>query len=183
MAEEPIIQDAPQDQIGLFIDGRHLYEAAVATKIKIDYKKLLGLYQAEGKVVCAYYYNAVLPEPDTPTGWPLFDWLDCNGYITRIKQARTFIDHKGIRQVKNGLTADIVHDMLVMAPDLTHIVLYSGQSDLCQVVDTVRRKRVRVTVVSTESMIAVALRLRADRYIDLIELAPLITRIIPDGMV
>jgi uncharacterized LabA/DUF88 family protein len=180
MVDEHIVRSVPHERIGLFIDGPHLFEAAQALNIYIDYAKLLGLYQAEGHVVRAFYYNTVLPERDNTACWKLYEWLDYNGYTTLIKQAREFIADNGVRRVKNGLEIDMAVDMVEMAPYLDHAVLFSGLGDLRRVVETLQRKGVRVTVVSTirspTPMAAWELRRRADRYQDLFNLAPLIAR-------
>jgi uncharacterized LabA/DUF88 family protein len=176
-----------RERIGLFIDGWHLFEAACALKLQIDYGKLLHYFQARGHVVRAFYYNASLPGPEGARGKALYRWLDCHGYTITIKEARSFIDNKGIRRVKNHLEVDMVVDMIEMAPYLDHIVLFSGLGDLGRAVETVQRKGARVTVVSTvrtaAPMAAWSLRHLADRFDDLADLAPLIARMPTDTVI
>ena len=180
MVDEHLVRYIPRERIGLFIDGVHLLEAARALNVFIDYGKLLAHYQAWGQVVRAFYYNAILPGRDNTACRKLYEWLDYNGFTTAIKQAKEFIDDHGGRRVKNGLEIDMALDMIEMAPYLDHVVLFSGLGDLRRPVETLQRKGVRVTVVSTihspTPMAAGELRRQADRFDDLFDLAPLFAR-------
>ncbi|MGB8842808.1 MAG: NYN domain-containing protein [Aliidongia sp.] len=185
MMEDDPSHSCSRERIGLFIDGWHLFEAACALRLQIDYGKLLRYFQARGHVARAFYYNASLPGPEGARGKALFCWLRCHGYEILIKEAKPFTDDKGIRRVKNHLEIDMVHDMIEMAPDLDHIVLFSGLGDFSRVVETMQRKGARVTVVSTvrtrAPMAAWSLRQVADCFEDLFYLAPLIARM-PNAM-
>ena len=65
-------------------------------------------------------------------------------------------------------------------PRLDHVVIFSGDGDLRRLVESVQRRGVRVTVISTirtqPAMIADDLRRQADAFIDLADLAEHITR-------
>jgi uncharacterized LabA/DUF88 family protein len=183
MIEHDTKHSLSRERIGLFIDGRHLFEAACALGVHIDYRKFLCHFQTQGDVNEVYYYNTVLLGPDGERGRRLFNWLAHNGYTTRLKLAKCFTDENGIRHVKNCLTGDIVFDMLETAPYLDRLVLVSGHGDLSRTIDGVQRKGKRVTVVSTMQgpapMAAFELYRRADRFDDLSDLVPLIARISP----
>jgi NYN domain len=56
------------------------------------------------------------------------------------------------------------------------MVLFSGDGDFRSLVEAVQRRGVRVTVVSTISMIADELRRQADVFVDIVELQPKIGR-------
>jgi uncharacterized LabA/DUF88 family protein len=75
---------------------------------------------------------------------------------------------------------DIVLDMIESASQLDRIVLFSGLGDFGRVVEAVQRKGARVTIVSTihtpTVTVARELRHRADRFDDLLDLVPQITR-------
>jgi uncharacterized LabA/DUF88 family protein len=70
--------------------------------------------------------------------------------------------------------------MLELADRLDHVVLFSGDSDFRRLIEAVQRKGVRVSVVSSirtsPPMVADELRRQADQFLDLIDLAPEITR-------
>src|SRR5260221_48891 len=50
----------PEERIGLFIDGSNLYSAARSLGFDIDYKRLLDLFGAKGRLIRAFYYTALL---------------------------------------------------------------------------------------------------------------------------
>ncbi len=66
---------------------------------------------------------------------------------------------------------ELAIDMMGMADHVRHMVLFSGDGDFRRLVESVQRKGVRVTVVSstqtTPSMIADELRRQADTFIEL----------------
>jgi len=47
----------PEERIGLFIDGSNLYAAARALGFDIDYKRLLDLFGAKGRLIRALAAN------------------------------------------------------------------------------------------------------------------------------
>ena len=75
---------------------------------------------------------------------------------------------------------ELAVDAMTMAEHLDHMVLFSGDGDFRSLVETVQRKGVHVSVVSTIAttppMIADELRRQADEFIDLVHLAGKIGR-------
>ena len=75
---------------------------------------------------------------------------------------------------------EIATDLLELAPHLDHVVLFSGNGDFRRVVEAVKAKGVRVTVISTvkssPQVIGDELRREADVFIDLEEMASLVAR-------
>jgi len=161
----------PLERFAIFIDGANLYAAARGLGFEIDYKKLLQHFSAEGRLIRALYYTALLEDQDYSPIRPLIDWLDYNGYTMITKPAKTFTDASGNRRIKGNMDIEIAVDMLKMAPGLDHIILFSGDGDFRCLVEAVQRQAKRVTVVSTlqsnPPMIADELRRQADIFIDL----------------
>ncbi len=174
----------PEESIALFIDGSNLYAAAKAVGFDIDYKRLLDHFAAKGRLIRAFYYTALIDDQEYSPIRPLVDWLDYNGYTMVTKPAKEFTDSTGRRKIKGNMDIEIAIDMMEMAETVDHIVLFSGDGDFRRLVDAVQRKGVRVTVVSTvrstPPMAADELRRQADNFIELQELAPTISRNIPD---
>ncbi|MDX2238059.1 MAG: NYN domain-containing protein [Hyphomonadaceae bacterium] len=170
----------PDERIALFIDGANLYSAARGLAFDIDYKKLLDEFRRAGRFIRANYYTAIVEDQDFSPIRPLVDWLDYNGFTVVTKPAREFTDQMGRRRFKGDMDVDIAVDMLEAAAWCDHVFLFSGDGDFVSLVLALRRKGVRVTVVSTTRsnppMIADELRRQADSFIDLTELAPLIGR-------
>ncbi len=169
-----------QERIALFIDGSNLYAAARALGFEIDYKSLLEVFAAKGRLIRAFYYTALLEDQEYSPIRPLVDWLDYNGYTLVTKPTKEFTDAAGRRKIKGNMDIELAIDVMEMAPHLDHIVLFSGDGDFRRLVEAVQRKGVRVSVVSTvvsnPPMVADELRRQADCFIELQELAPKISR-------
>ncbi|MAJ08523.1 NYN domain-containing protein [Ponticaulis sp.] len=168
------------ERVALFIDGANLYSAAKTVGVEIDYRKLLEEFRKRGRLIRAYYFTALVENDDYSPIRPLVDWLQYNGFNVITKSAREFTDRDGRRRVKGDMDVEITVDMMNLANHLDHIVLFSGDGDLTRVVQAVKDKGVRVSVVSTvktqPAMISDDLRRAADTFIDLTDLAKLIGR-------
>ncbi len=166
----------PGERIALFIDGANLYSAARALNADLDFRKLLDLYRANGVLVRAHYYTAVVEGEEFSPLKPLVDWLDYNGFSVVTKPAKRFTDAEGRSRTKGNMDIEIAVDMLELAPRLDHAVLFSGDGDFRRLVAAVQAKGVRVTVVSTlksqPPQIADELRRQADAFVELADLLP-----------
>ena len=171
----------PEERIGLFIDGSNLYAAARALAFDIDYKRLLDYFSAQGRLIRAFYYTALMEEQEYSPIRPLVDWLDYNGYTMVTKPTKEFTDSQGRRKIKGNMDIELAIDVMEMAERLDHIVIFSGDGDFRRLVEAVQRKGVRVTVVSTvrsqPPMVADELRRQADYFMELQDLQPVIARI------
>jgi uncharacterized LabA/DUF88 family protein len=170
----------PQDRLALFIDGANLYAAARSLGFDIDYKRLLELFAKNGRLIRAFYYTALIEDQEYSPIRPLIDWLDYNGYTMVTKPTKEFTDATGRRKIKGNMDIELAIDVMEMAAHLDHIVLFSGDGDFRRLVEAVQRKGVRVTVVSTvrsqPPMVADELRRQADIFIELQDIAPMISR-------
>jgi uncharacterized LabA/DUF88 family protein len=105
---------------------------------------------------------------------PLVDWLDYNGYTMVTKTAREFTDALGKKRFRGSTDIELVVDMMLIAPRVDHIVLFTGNGDFRRAIEAVQAMGVRVTVVSTVKstppMASDDLRRQADRFIDLNDL-------------
>jgi uncharacterized LabA/DUF88 family protein len=170
----------PQERVGLFIDGSNLYAAARALGFDIDYKRLLDLFAARGRLIRAFYYTALMEDQEYSPIRPLVDWLDYNGYTMVTKPTKEFTDAAGRRKIKGNMDIELAIDVMEMAPYLDHVVLFSGDGDFRRLVEAVQRKGLRVTVVSTvrsqPPMVADELRRQADIFVELQDLEDHIAR-------
>ena len=170
-----------QERIALFIDGANLYAAARGLGFDIDYKRLLEMFASKGRLIRAFYYTAVIEDQEYSPLRPLVDWLDYNGYTMVTKPTKEYTDAMGRRKIKGNMDIELAIDMLEMAQYLDHAVLFSGDGDFRRLVEAVQRRGVRVSVVSTlrsqPPMVADDLRRQADRFIDLLDLAPQVMRV------
>ncbi len=170
----------PQDRIALFIDGANLYAAARQLGFEIDYRKLLEVFGAKGRLTRAFYYTALLDDQEYSPIRPLVDWLDYNGYTVVTKSAKEFTDPEGRRRIKGNMDMELAIDMMEMADRLDHVILFSGDGDFRVLLEAVQRKGLRATVVSSlrtqPPMVADELRRQADEFIELRDLAAQIAR-------
>jgi uncharacterized LabA/DUF88 family protein len=168
------------ERVALFIDGANLYSAARSLGFDIDYRRLLTVFNQQGRVIRAYYYTALVEDQEFLPIRPLIDWLDYNGYAMITKPTKEFTDAMGRRKIKGNMDIELAIDMLEMAEHLDHVILFSGDGDFRRLVEAVQRRGLRVSVVSTikssPPMVADELRRQADHFIELNDLAPLIGR-------
>ena len=169
-----------QERVALFIDGVNNHSAARALGFDVDYQGLLSLFREKGRLVRAFYYTALIDDQEHLAIRPLIDWLDYNGYTVITKPAKQFTDPMGRRKIKGNMDLELAVDMLEMAGNLDHVILFSGDGDFRHLVEAVQRKGVRVSVVSTikssPPMVADELRRQADEFIELSDLVPMIAR-------
>ena len=161
----------PEERVALFIDGSNLYAAARALNFDIDYKRLLAVFSGKCRLVRAFYYTAMVEDQEYSPIRPLVDWLDYNGYTMVTKPTKEFTDSAGRRKIKGNMDIELAVDVMEMADKLDHIVLFSGDGDFRALVDSVQRKGLRVSVVSTvrsqPPMVADELRRQADIFVEL----------------
>lgn len=171
----------PNERIALFIDGSNLYAAAKGLDFDIDYKRLLNYFANQGRMIRAYYFTALLEDQEYSPIRPLVDWLDYNGYTMVTKPAKEFTDPSGRKKIKGNMDIELAVDLMEIADSIDHAVIFSGDGDFRRLVETVQRKGLRVTVVSTmhskPPMIADELRRQADVFIELADLRDDIQRI------
>src|ERR1041385_3705344 len=178
------MMSAQVEKTALFIDGANLYATAKSLGFDVDYKRLLREFQSRGNLLRAFYYTAVIEDQEYSSIRPLIDWLDYNGYTVVTKATKEFVDQNtGRRKVKGSMDIELAVDAMELAPHIDHMVLFSGDGDFRSLVESVQRRGVRVTVVSTIStqppMVADELRRQADVFLDIAELQAKIARAAP----
>ena len=169
------------DRIALFIDGPNLYACAKSLGFDIDYKNLLQTFRKNGRLIRAYYYTALAEDQEYSPIRPLIDWLNYNGYTMVTKPAREYVDSAGHRRYKGNMSIELAVDMMEIAPNIDHAVLFSGDGDFRQLIEGVQRRGVRVTVISSSRgqspIVSDELRRQADCFVELQDLAKDIARV------
>lgn len=168
------------ERVALFIDGANLYATSKALGFDVDYKRLLALFRQKAHLVRALYYTALSEDQEYSSIRPLIDWLDYNGFTMVTKPTKEFTDASGRRKVKGNMDIELAVDLMESASYLDHMVIFSGDGDFRRAVEHVQRKGIRVSAVSTlkthPPMIADELRRQVDRFIELQDLVPVISR-------
>lgn len=174
---------SPQDRVAAFIDGPNLYSASRSADFDIDFKNLNSLLRREGRLIRAYYYTALPEGEEYSPAKPLADWLGYNGYSVVTKPLKEHTDDEGRKRVKGNMNVEMAVDALEIANNVDHMIFFSGDGELAPLVEAVKRKGIRVTVISSkdgsQSMISDDLRRRADNFIDLKSLSNDIRRTAP----
>lgn len=170
----------PDERIALFVDGSNLYSTVKTLDFEIDYGKMLDLFKGKGRLIRANYYTALVEEEDYSPIRPLVDWLDYNGWHAVTKPAKSMVDRDGRRRIKGDMDAEIIVDMLGLAPHIDHLILVSGDGDFRVAVEALQKQGVRVTVMSTmaskPAMLADELRRQADAFIEIADMDKLFGR-------
>ena len=130
----------PDERIAIFIDGSNLYSTVKNLDFDIDYKKMLDLFRGKGRLIRANYYTALVEEADYSPIRPLVDWLDYNGYHCITKPAKSQVDRDGRRHTKGNMDAEMIVDMLELAPHIDHMILYTGDGDFKAPVAAVQQR-------------------------------------------
>ena len=169
-----------RERVAVFIDGANLHYAARGLGFQIDFAALLEYFRQTTYLVRAYYYTAMLETDEYNPVRRLSDWLGYNGYRVVTRPAKDQTDASGRRVLKGNMDIELAVDMMELAPQLDHAVLFSGDGDFRALVEAVQRQGVRVTVVSTletqPPMVADELRRQADAFIDIADIADRIAR-------
>jgi len=168
------------EKLAVFIDGTNLYSAARGLGLEIDFRKLNQEFRKRGRLLRINYYTTIIETDEHNPVKPLVDWLSYNGFNTVVKPAREYTDRDGRRRFRGSMDLEIATDMLELTDTIDHAVLFAGNGDFRRVVEAVKAKGVRVTVISSvksqPQVIADELRREADAFIDLEEMAGLIAR-------
>ena len=168
------------ERIALFIDGANLYATAKSLGFDIDYKRLLGVFRQKGHLVRALYYTALAEDQEYSSIRPLIDWLDYNGYSMVTKPTKEFTDATGRRKIKGNMDIELAVDVMKLAPNLDHIVIFTGDGDFRALAAAAQEMGKRVSVVSTlqtqPPMVADELRRQADQFIELANMEQMICR-------
>ena len=160
-----------EDRLAVMIDGVNLNGMLRALDFEIDFKALRDEFARRGRMTRISYHTP-LPETDEhlPVR-PLLDWLDYNGYTVVTRPAREYEDASGRRRLKGSANTSLVVDALDLSPHIDHLVLISGDGDFVPLVESLKRKGIRVTVISTikssPPMASDDLRRAADHFVDL----------------
>lgn len=166
------MSNSGNERIGVFIDSVSLQHATDALQMRIDFKRLLLMYQQQGRLVRANYYAVASPHQGQDTLRPLLDWLSYNGFNV-VKRTSRYAD-----DVANmlALAIDISVDAMQLSAHVDHVVLFSACGRLQRLIRALKSMGRRVSVVSTlhGQCVDDELRREADTFLDLDDLRPIL---------
>jgi uncharacterized LabA/DUF88 family protein len=175
MATNPSWQFGHRGRVAVFIDGNNLFHAARFHNLDIDYNKLLRVLLGDGRLLRAFFYTGVDAGAERQQGFLL--WMRRNGFRVVQKELKTFYD--GTR--KANLDVEIAVDMLSLAGRYDTAVLVSGDEDFVYALNAVAYKGCRVEVAGFRSNTAPRLIDVSDFFIDLSDIADLVSKDSSDG--
>jgi uncharacterized LabA/DUF88 family protein len=159
------------ERTAVFIDGRNTFSAARSLSLHIDFAALRSEIMKACKLVTINYYIFTQPNGEIDRSRGVYDWLEYNGFTVIQKEYRDYTDTLGQTRIRGSFAVDITLDIVELADRIDHIVLFSGDGDLSPVVQSMKRKGIRFTVVSTlktnSQTVSDNLRRAADSFMDL----------------
>ncbi len=170
MATNSFWQFGHRGRVAVFIDGNNLFHAARFHNLDIDYNKLLRVLLGDGRLLRAFFYTGVDAGAERQQGFLL--WMRRNGFRVVQKELKTFYD--GTR--KANLDVEIAVDMLSLAGRYDTAVLVSGDEDFVYALNAVAYKGCRVEVAGFRSNTAPRLIDVSDFFIDLGDIAELVSK-------
>lgn len=183
------------NRIAIAVDGPNTHSAVRNLGFDIDFKKMIEFFKVRGTIVRMSYYTSIIEnnsvqnndeDEDEDSNYnpmrPIIDWLSYNGWNVVTKNIREFTDSQGRRKVKGNTNIELAVDALELASNgVQQMIIFTGDGDFVPLVEALKRKGVRVTIVSTiktrPMMIADALRRAADDFLDLEEMVESISRV------
>lgn len=153
-----------RDRTALFIDGSHIFYAALQLDIELDYTQLLSTLTTDSQLLRAFFYTGVDSSNEKQQGFLL--WMRRNGYRVVDKELVPMPD--GSKKI--NLEVEMVVDMLTLAPYYDTAIIVSGNGNLAYAVEAVSNQGVRVEVVGLRSMTSDSLINVADTYLDLADI-------------
>ncbi|MEM1253517.1 MAG: NYN domain-containing protein [Cyanobacteria bacterium P01_H01_bin.21] len=157
----------------IFIDGSHIFYAALQLDIELDYTNLLSTLTQHTQLLRAFFYTGVDNNNEKQQGFLL--WMRRNGYRVVPKELIPMPD--GSKKI--NLEVEMAVDMLTLAQHYDTAIVISGNGNLAYAVDAVSRQGARVEVVGLRAMTSDSLINVADTYLDLASIQTDIQKTVP----
>lgn len=164
----------------ILVDGSNNHAATKALGFSMDYKKLLQLPQFEGAM--PFYFTALPDKSVESSVRKLIDYLEYNGWSVVQKPTKEY-DNGGVIKQKGNMDVEVILTTvdLCLYAGIEHVHLFAGDGDFRSLVEWVQKRGVFVTVYSTlkvpNPLIADELRRQANKFVDLHDLMPALTRV------
>jgi uncharacterized LabA/DUF88 family protein len=170
-------------QLALAVDGHSMYYAQQKLGWFFDPRRLLTFADSQPglELGSAFWYAGLKDATDQR---PFRDALTSLGYTVRTRFLRELPGgneeprhgdqrHPDHRQyVRANLDVEVAIDLLTVAPRTDEVWLLSGSRDLDRLLEVLRAQGLKITLITTEGMVARELRNAADRFLDLATLKP-----------
>ena len=156
-------------QLTLAVDGHGMFYAQQKLGWFFDPRRLLAFAQAQDglELGSAFWYAGLKDATDQR---PFRDALTGLGFTVRTKPLRELGEGDQRQFARANLDVEIALDLMAVADRSDEVWLLSGSRDLERLVEVLRAKGIRITLIGTEGTAARELRNAVDRFWDLSEL-------------
>ncbi|MFQ6537486.1 MULTISPECIES: NYN domain-containing protein [Aphanothece] len=166
-------------QLVVAVDGHSMFYAQQKLGWFFDPRRLLAHASSQpGLELAGAFWYAGLKDPSDQR--PFRDALTSLGFTVRTRPLRELgaaaADSEQRQFVRANLDVEIAVDLLTVAPRTDEVWLLSGSRDLDRLVEVLRAQGLRITLMSTEGMVARELRNAVDRFVDLSSLRGLLEK-------
>lgn len=159
----------------VFIDGSNFFTTTRALNISVDYMRLRSFLRGMGVTRINYFTAVYEDEENFRKLQPMIDWLMYNGYNVVTKPAKEHINIAGKSHIKGNMDVEIAVWAMEASEYCDRITLFTGDGDFVELVKSLQRKGMHVTIVSSietePSTISDELRRQADDYMDVADIA------------
>lgn len=160
----------PAERVAVFIDGANLYGALKNKDFSIDYVLMRNQFTACGRLMRCFYYTGIKDNGVHDGVRKLADFLDNNGWnvISKpVKFQRTQDGDDPEYFMKANMDVEIAVDMIKVSAHVDHLVLFSGDGDFRYLLEYLKDRGKRITVISSIESTAKELRREADNWFEL----------------
>lgn len=174
---DAIFERIPKEDTVILIDGANIGSTTDRLGFSIDYKKFVDIFFKYTGVYATWYFNGMPNDDNDSSTRQKVEAMEENNIRIFTKPIKKINTAKGMVS-KANMDVEIVCTALEHCQNAKHIVLMSGDGDFRYLVETLRRRDIVVTIISTKhiSVMAAELRRVADRFIDLVDLKPYIAQ-------
>jgi uncharacterized LabA/DUF88 family protein len=174
-------------QLVVAVDGHSMFYAQQKLGWFFDPRRLLRHASSQpGLELAGAFWYAGLKDPSDQR--PFRDALTSLGFTVRTRPLRELpppAASNGSSQAGEGeqrhyvranLDVEVAVDLMMVAPRTDEVWLLSGSRDLDRLVEVLRAQGLRITLMTTEGMVARELRNAADGFVDLASLRPVLEK-------
>jgi uncharacterized LabA/DUF88 family protein len=155
----------------VLIDGINTYYVFKNLGWSPDYKKLLDFFKRNSILRKLYYFVSLDTEQEDNSLVKLIDWLDFNGYQTKVVESE---------DRRRGIEVDFTIEALKLVSTVDHFVLFTGNGQFVPLVRALDNLGKSVTIASTlygQRMVSDSLRRVSDSFLELNSLREFIEKI------
>lgn len=164
-----------QGRVSVFIDAAHVFYAASALGIEIDYSKLVAQLVPRGQLLRAYFYTGVDSKNIKQQGFLL--WMKRNGYRVITKEIANKENFDTATQQRSvDFCVEITTDMIEQSAFCDTVILVAGDGRFSRLLNHFIRSPTRTELVSLQSITSERLLSEADSSTDFISIQDAIAK-------